>query len=451
MTRFWLTSFLLFLAFLAGRAEAFEAEFHNADEPGPSYVRMELPVFQAPFNLISGGFPSMQQSLHITKDLYNLGHLGIKKSFGSSGLRWRQAGVRGFTLAFDLLASSLPGFDAWVHEEWHRAVMRRRGIDSYNGVYDLDIGASVIPVRKVKDADLIALKRDHPLDMIRLPAAGVEGQLELVTAMQKEAFFYDTHLHQSYFYILSYLGVIYYIESGGNSTVNDMHEELEDKESDPDDRDFVGHDFNSWVYDLFRPQEPYEDRGPHASGNGIRRYRDTSDLSENEIDYMNLQGKLVFLNLLDPFTASINRMRFNDQSSFNVSIRHQLTSFGYVIDKNIFYRADPLKLFVRLHSYFNYKNYFPGFDAEILDYPMPMISQYTTVGLRVGGWLQPKNQAFKTHTGEVGGLLGVKVGQNLAENLQVYIDLLGKTDGWVAGNEYLERTLSSAVGVIQTL
>ena len=34
-------------------------------------------------------------------------------------------------------------------------------------------------------------------------------------------------------------------------------------------RDFVGLDCNAWVYDLFRPNEPYELRGIHPIGNWI--------------------------------------------------------------------------------------------------------------------------------------------------------------------------------------
>src|SRR5690606_35507014 len=122
-------------------------------------------------------------------------------------------GVRGFSLLADVLIMSLPGGDTWLHEEWHRAVMRRRGIDSYNGVYDMELFADTIPVRKVRDDDLIALKRDHPKDMIRLPAAGVEATLELATAFEKDLFFHDTKLFPIYGIFINYVGVISYVSS----------------------------------------------------------------------------------------------------------------------------------------------------------------------------------------------------------------------------------------------
>jgi len=63
-------------------------------------------------------------------------------------------------------------------------------------------------------------------------------------------------------------------------------------------RDFVGMDFTSWVYDLFRPNEPYTNRGIHPSGVGIKRYIKTSDLTKEEQSYLKLQGFLSLFNFI---------------------------------------------------------------------------------------------------------------------------------------------------------
>ena len=65
-------------------------------------------------------------------------------------------------------------------------------------------------------------------------------------------------------------------------------------------RDFVGHDFTSWVYDLHRPDEPYAARGAHPSGVGYDRYRGPDDLTAGEKRYLDHMGRLQLLNFLDP-------------------------------------------------------------------------------------------------------------------------------------------------------
>src|SRR6185503_15319227 len=65
-------------------------------------------------------------------------------------------------------------------------------------------------------------------------------------------------------------------------------------------RDFTGLDPDGWVYDLFRPDEPYAARGIHPSGVGIDRYRSESDFTPRERRYLRRQARLSWLNLLNP-------------------------------------------------------------------------------------------------------------------------------------------------------
>jgi hypothetical protein len=45
------------------------------------------------------------------------------------------------------------------------------------------------------------------------------------------------------------------------------------------------------------------------------------------------------------------------------------------------------------------------------------------------------------------GLLGCRVDFSVSKHFLPYFDLTLKTDGWVAGNEYLERNMSFKVGL----
>src|SRR4051812_8642290 len=101
-----------------------------ADDTGQ--VNVDLPVVDTPFNFTNRGytFPSMQQSLLLSTDFYEGVHRAIQGGPGSA--RWR----RWLIIAPDLVSGWIPLGNGWMHEEWHRAVMNRRGIASYNDIND---------------------------------------------------------------------------------------------------------------------------------------------------------------------------------------------------------------------------------------------------------------------------------------------------------------------------
>src|SRR6266480_212450 len=135
---------------------------------------LDVPIIDLPYNAAHGSRgPSMQQSLGLTAAFYDLSHLGIDKMFGDHRILSKT------TIAFfDVATMTLPFplTDIWLHEEWHRAVMGNRGIDSFNDVYRFKIGGDAIAVSHVRDEDLIRLKRDHPSEIVRLDEAGIEGE-----------------------------------------------------------------------------------------------------------------------------------------------------------------------------------------------------------------------------------------------------------------------------------
>src|SRR5207253_1509064 len=96
----------------------------------------------------------------------------------------------------------------------HRAVLGRRGIDSFDDVYRFQFGASSIAVSHVRDEDLIALKRDHPADLVRLDEAGIEAEQALVRRLEKEEFFGDSRAWHLPLYWLVKLGTQDYVASG---------------------------------------------------------------------------------------------------------------------------------------------------------------------------------------------------------------------------------------------
>jgi len=213
-------------------------------------------------------------------------------------------------------------------------------------------------------------------------------------------------------------------------------------------RDFTGFDMIGWAYDLFRPDEPYGDRGPHPSGIGINRYIKTTDLTHEELSYLHAQRYWFIFNYVSPMLFSVERIALGDNGFYgNFAFRHFLTSFGTDVLLKVFLKKDIYNMVFAFHNYMNYEHWFPAIEAELVDFPLSLGSLNLYLSPRTLIGVQPKNQRFKTETSEFIGLVGCRVDFNISRHLLPYFDIIAKTDGWVAGNEFLEENVSVKLGL----
>ena len=211
----------------------------------------------------------------------------------------------------------------WVHEEYHRAVIRNRNVDSYNNVYDLRLFGDSVSVSRVRDEDLIALKRKYSHDLIRSHAAGYEGDNQLVSALEKDEFFLGTSRAELVGFV-SMLNDHFYLRTTASGEANTITDEFNNDENTITERDFTGLDFTAWVYDLFRPDEDYTIRGIHPSGVGIDRYIKFSDLTEEEIHFLKRQMDLSLLNFVNRYVLTVKpfKMKFSPLGKeFRLNVR----------------------------------------------------------------------------------------------------------------------------------
>jgi hypothetical protein len=414
---------------------------------------LEIPVIDYPFNWSDGyTAPSMQQSLHITKDVYQYSHYKLAQWYDDRPVA-RTLSVIGF----DAVSLWLPFGAAWLHEEWHRAVMSRRDISSFNEIYEFPLFAETISVKHVKDEDLIRLKREYPADMVRLHAAGIEAQYELNFALEKDRFFLQPPTLDDAILWLNYINNISYMYTCASDQSNTITDEiLQQEDDDVSERDFTGLDCNAWVYDLYRPDEPYEQRGIHPSGVGIKRYIKYDDLTDEEQGFLETNFKLSLLNLVNPFlyrfeyftaTNPINRQPFR----WNATVRHHLTSFGYSIDANFFYQQDSINAMAVFHHYFNKTHFFPGLELALVRFPIALFNTQLPLSVRTSVWLQPKAQQFDTDGSELGGIATLKFNLPTSRQWETFLEMEAKTQGWVAGNVYLGDNVSVRLGVAARL
>lgn len=405
----------------------------------PSWLLREQPV------------PSMNQSLWVTTDLYELMHFGIGRlDAAPDSSFWRHAGAKVLTLGADLVTLSVPGFLGWQHEEWHRAVLARHGISSHDGIYELKLFSSTTSVDQIDDADLSRLKREAPADMVRLAEAGIEGNYELATQLHKVQFFQGTQSWHAGTIALLYLINTNYLHGCATSSLDselDAHNAAEG--ADVSKRDFAGPDCTTWVYDLFRRDEPYEARGVHPSGVGVDRYRKFSELAPEEQRYLRVQRNLSLLNLLDP--AMLGFVRFGGGArgegwEWSANVRHELTSFGYDVSLQAFVRRQPYGVFARFHGYANHDRFFPGVELEVVRLPLRVAGVSTNLSARGALWLQPREQRFFGTEARAGGLLGVRLAPGGRSWVEPFLEVEAKTAGWVAGNAYLEPAATARFG-----
>ncbi len=218
--------------------------------------------------------PSMRQSVAVSNSFYSAAHYGIEQLVKIKDPAIRIILANTLIAGFDYLSSYVPFGLAWLHEEYHRAVMTRRGINSFNDVNTFPFGASAIAVSRIKDEDLIRLYNDHRTDFIRLQSAGIEAEYYQTQILQKNNFYYNQRLQHIPLYWLHTINSAVYVTDSGDPEAFDKTVDnfIEKEGADISKRDFTGPDFTAWVNALFHPERRYEDRGIHPSGVGINRY-----------------------------------------------------------------------------------------------------------------------------------------------------------------------------------
>ncbi|MBW8887193.1 MAG: hypothetical protein JF616_05470 [Fibrobacteres bacterium] len=419
---------------------------------------LSLPVADFPYTL-RGGFdsPSMRQSLMASAAFTQWADQslvwlwsGAESGFLRNLLTYTSLGL------FAWVSDYLPLGDAWLHEEWHRAVFTRRGIKSYNGIYDFDLGSSAIPVEHVEDRDLAALKDQHPAEFTRLMEAGGEGETEAAREMRRRNFFLG---RQSYSDRIGWwvtgLNSSFYIWT---SSIDVFDKDLQDenaRETDPRQRDFTGLDYRAWVYDLRHPDVPYA-AGPrgrlHPSGTGFDRYLLNGDLTGDERDFLKLQAGLSLLNLISGQNLGWDWLPganpWGGQGYlWNFGLTHHLTPFGYAVGGEFLARQGKADWIFTAQGMANATLVLPCLGAELFRYPLALGREPVFLSLSLSAWLQPEAQRFRSRSAEPGGYGSLGAAFPLGQSLEIFAEGDAKTDGWEPGVVYLDAAAEGRFGI----
>lgn len=430
-------------------------------------LQIDLPVLDLPFmweaSKTGGLFDnfSMEQSLAVTQNIHRLNYhynnrlwhniikpVNKRRSVFNRIAANVSAGLIDYAHTYYFVAFSIQ----WMHEEYHRSDLTLKGISSYNETYNrFNGGFANGSVSKVKDEDLIRLKRESPQKMIRSFAAGIESEFLLLRGLQKDNFFEKSRYPNILLNILLTNHAIGYVNQFRNSDYNASIDSMNVHGTKIADRDYVGWDFTPWVYDLHRPSEPYEARGIHPGGTGINRAIKTTALTSEEHDYLKKMGRMQYLNYISPFIIGINRIPIGKNTDFNFAVRHYLNSFGYDLTTDFFVDHKGKQFLFSLHGYSSKNLFLPGFELEWapVEIKQSKVNNSWSVQPSVMFWMQPGS--FYASKGEPGGLLRLKTAYAINNQWRIYTTVEGKTKGWVAGNPFLDANLSVRAGIYARL
>ncbi len=394
-----------------------------------------------------GGYlsPSMSQSLKTAESTYNLAHYFYSRVNWDKLTKYWYVNLFAQISAYyamELSLMYLPFGDAWLHEEFHRSILTSNNITSHDQVYDFPIFSQYISVNNVTDSALIAMKASSPSDFVRLAEAGIEGEYLLVEQLQKRSFF----LNQTYSYWLSEVSItlndIFYVFMCHTDMAITETDKFNEQETTVEQRDFTGLDFTAWVYDLFNPYAPYQERGIHPSGIGIDRYVKPNDLYPEAYNYLTLQGYLQFLNLLSPFLIGINRFKTKSGVEYNFAVRHYLTSFGFDINFQLFRKSLTNSVY-SLHLFSSQKLLLPALEYELY---RQKIDENTYVKFNFIIGLQPENLIFYDTKPAPLGYVNLRI-DKYYKNFGIYGELAFKSQGWVPGEIYQTPAANFRIGL----
>ncbi len=328
-------------------------------------LRLSLPLVDLPKNYSLPYYtPSMQQSLELSNDFYELSIWGIDalgdKIFIQKSKEYtkgRKIGNAIFkyaaSLAFSKYGSELPiPLGVWGHEEFHRSVLGTGNISSKNGNWIFNRWDGT--VYGISDETLTQVKSENLDNLLYSYVAGVQYEIAL---NQKTTIndFYKRRTYPKNALLLYNAYYVYNYFSFSTSAISDSVKVLAPPHESkiPTERDYAGADLTAWVYDMFNPSEPYNARDPFPGGDGVNRRIGYSDLTSEAQSFLEKQKNLSLLNFINPAIFFVNRIKVNNNFSLNLFTQYSPTHFGNAMAVLIPAKYNELDMLLGLNNYAN--------------------------------------------------------------------------------------------------
>lgn len=430
----------------------------SAQDTSVYKLNLKVPIIDIPQNFANNKYNiSMNQSLEISNDFYELGFWGIEAIgdrflFSKNKLSSKKKKVYkeifnyGLGFGFSKYASELPiPLGVWAHEEYHRSILSVNKISSKNGNWILNRWDGT--VYGLEDSTLSKLKSNNLNELLYSYVAGVQYEIALNEKNTLDGFYKNRSIYKNPLLLYNSLYVYNYFKfssSDVSDSVKIIAPEFESK--NPSGRDFAGADLTAWVYDMFNPNEPFGARDTFPNGDGVNRRIGFSDLSSEAQQYLKKQTNLSLLNFINPGILLVNKIRLNENLSFNFFMQYAPTHFGNDIALILPIKYKKYDLMMSLHQYSNKSSNTLGLGMAVYNYK---INDKLGSDLSVNIWKQPKS--FIQNTYYYGGNINLSMNYMHSESIRSFITISGKTKGWVISNPYLQSNISAQIGLMYSL
>jgi hypothetical protein len=321
-----------------------------------------------------------------------------------------------------------------THEEGHRAILREEGIAS--GTHPFFFSERVGYVDGVTDQTLKNMRDTKFPTFVRLHTAGFESDYMLATREETLlAFDNESYKNLMVEYLFRKAALLIYFTEGLFERDSDGPEEANELE-----RDIVGNDLYGVIRHLFRPTMEY------------RRYTRYSDLTNEELRYLERIQWRTFLNLANANLIGVRNFRLTDDLKANIGLGHCMGPFGDFIDEKIWlaYRQK-LKVNVYLREFENRDHWFFGMGAGVREYPL---TQRLSVSAMAHYWKQPADLSFNNSIGRTGGAVDLSGSYKLITRQNSYLKSLAldmgviyKTAGFLAEETALDEHFGLRFGL----
>jgi len=122
------------------------------------------------------------------------------------------------------------------------------------------------------------------------------------------------------------------------------------------------------------------------------------------------------------------------------------TSFGTDLHFIFYFRNQREKWSFGVHRYRNHSHSFFGAEATWIEKPLSKSNRVRLTTHMLAG-LQPRQQLFFTSRSQLLLSASLTMHVQAARRTDLYLQVQGKTEGWMAGDEYLKEMLRARLGV----
>lgn len=423
----------------------------NAQDTTVYKLRLSLPVLDVPQNIKQiSNYPSMNQALEVTNDMYDISYYGIDALGDMLIKRANKSGNQTFLnsafkyaagLGFSKYASELPlPFGVWMHEEYHRSVLGVNHIKSKNGNWIFNRWDGT--VYGVSDSALAQLKSADVNQLAYAYTAGVQSEIALSKKISFDGFYHKRSIDKSSLLLYNAWHVFkYFSDAAGNVSDSEKVIIPRHESSDPLLNDFAGNDLTAWVYDMFNPDSSYYSRPTLPNSSAVNRHIGYNDLSPEAQDYLKHQKHLSLLNFINPSIFFIERIKVAKGISFNFLVQYAPTYFGRDVAVYLPVQLYNYNLVLATHNYKSFNSRGHGYEIGISEY---RLTDKINADVTLRFWQQP--QAFYTYQLKTGFGIDAKATYNMSKKVSVFAGVQQKTKGWVLNSPYTNHNLSAQIG-----